>query len=143
EEGVEELRRREPIAPADIFAAEPAPVESAAGSVEESFAAEAPTLIEPIPFEAALPEASPLPADTHFFEPIEPPAPIVDDYEELRRQAIELTAAPTEPTEPVVDEYVEEFRRPEAPPTIEVIEYNDAQAQHCETLVILSITTSV
>ena len=135
EEDVEELRRPEPIAPADIFAAEPAPVESAAGSVEESFAAEAPTLIEPIPFEAALPEASPLPADTHFFEPIEPPAPIVDDYEELRRQAIELTAAPVEPIEPLVDEYVEEFRRPEAPPPIEVIELTAAPAEQIEPFV--------
>ena len=135
EEVVEELRRPEPIAPADIFAAEPAPVESAAGSVEESFAAEAPTLIEPIPFEAALPEASPLPADTHFFEPIEPPAPIVDDYEELRRQAIELTAAPAEPIEPVVDEYVEEFRRPEASPPIEAIELTAAPAEQVEPFV--------
>src|SRR5205807_10430253 len=67
EEDVEELRRPEPIAPADILAAEPAPLESAAGSVEESFAAEAPPLTEPIPFEAALPEAPP-PIDTHFFE---------------------------------------------------------------------------
>ncbi|TMF65899.1 MAG: hypothetical protein E6I14_00795 [Chloroflexi bacterium] len=110
-------------------------MESAAGSVEESFAAEAPTLIEPIPFEAALPEASPLPADTHFFEPIEPPAPIVDDYEELRRQAIELTAAPAEPIEPVVDEYVEEFRRPEASPPIEAIELTAAPAEQVEPFV--------
>ena len=135
EEDVEELRRPEPIAPADIFAAEPAPVDSAAGSVEESFAAEAPALIEPIPFETALPEAAPLPVDTHFFEPIEPPAPIVDDYEELRRQAIELTAAPAEPIEPVVDEYVEEFRRPEASPPIEAIELTAAPAEQIEPFV--------
>ena len=135
EEDVEELRRPEPIAPADIFAAEPAPVEPAAGTVEESFAAEAPAVIEPIPFEPALPEAAPLPVDTHVFEPIEPPAPIVDDYEELRRQAIELTAAPAEPTEPVVDEYVEEFRRPEAPPPIEVIELTAAPAEQIEPFV--------
>ncbi|TMG61361.1 MAG: hypothetical protein E6H87_06770 [Chloroflexi bacterium] len=100
EEVVEELRRPEPIAPADIFAAEPAPVESAAGSVEESFAAEAPTLIEP-----------------------------------LRRQAIELTAAPAEPIEPVVDEYVEEFRRPEASPPIEAIELTAAPAEQVEPFV--------
>ncbi|TMG55931.1 MAG: hypothetical protein E6H89_00150 [Chloroflexi bacterium] len=135
EEDVEELRRPEPIAPADIFAAEPAPVEPAAGIVEESFAAEAPPLIEPIPFEAALAEAAPLPVDTHFFEPIEPAASTVDDYEELRRQAIELTAAPAEPTEPVVDEYVEEFRRPEAPPPIEVIELTAAPAEQIEPFV--------
>ena len=135
EEDVEELRRPEPIAPADIFAAEPAPVEPAAGTVEDSFAAEAPAVIEPIPFEPALPEAAPLPVDTHVFEPIEPPAPIVDDYEELRRQAIELTAAPAEPTEPVVDEYVEEFRRPEAPPPIEAIELTAAPAEQIEPFV--------
>src|SRR5439155_1691578 len=117
------------------IAAEPAPVEPAAGTVEESFAAEAPAVIEPIPFEPALPEAAPLPVDTHVFEPIEPPAPIVDDYEELRRQAIELTAAPAEPTEPVVDEYVEEFRRPEAPPPIEVIELTAAPAEQIEPFV--------
>ncbi|TME73635.1 MAG: hypothetical protein E6I49_00775 [Chloroflexi bacterium] len=135
EEDVEELRRPEPIAPADIFAAEPAPVEPAAGTVEESFAAEAPAVIEPIPFEPALPEAAPLPVDTHVFEPIEPPAPIVDDYEELRRQAIELTAAPAEPTEPVVDEYVEEFRRPEAPAPIEAIEPTAPPADQIEPFV--------
>ena len=134
EEDIEELRRPEPIAPADVFAAEPAPVEPAAGSVEESFAAEAPAVIEPIPFEPALPEAAPLPVDTHVFEP-KSPAPIVDDYEELRRQAIELTAAPAEPTEPVVDEYVEEFRRPEAPPPIEVIELTAAPAEQIEPFV--------
>ncbi|TMC43791.1 MAG: hypothetical protein E6J23_09550 [Chloroflexi bacterium] len=134
EEDVEELRRPEPIAPADIFAAEAAPVESAAGSVEESFAAEAPALTEPIPFEAALPEAPP-PIDTHFFEPIEPRAPIVDDYAELPRQAIELTAAPAEPIEPIVDEYVAEFRRPEAPPPIEAIELTAAPAEQIEPFV--------
>ncbi|TMC46512.1 MAG: hypothetical protein E6J23_02735, partial [Chloroflexi bacterium] len=113
EEDVEELRRPEPIAPADIFAPEPAPVESAAGSVEESFAAEAPALTEPIPFEAALPEAATLPIDTHFFEAIEPPAPIADDYEEFRRQAIELTAAPAEQIEPFVADYMEDVVRHE------------------------------
>ena len=135
EEDVEELRRPEPIAPADIFAAEPAPVEPAAGIVEESFAAEAPPLIEPIPFEAALAEAAPLPVDTHFFEPIEPAASTVDDYEELRRQAIELTAAPVEPIEPLVDEYVEEFRRPEAPAPIEAIEPTAPPADQIEPFV--------
>ena len=135
EEDVEELRRPEPIAPPDVFAAEPAPVEAAAGSVEESFAAEAPAVIEPIPFEPALPEAAPLPVDTHVFEPIEPPAPIVDDYEELRRQAIELTAAPVEPIEPLVDEYVEEFRRPEAPAPIEAIEPTAPPADQIEPFV--------
>jgi len=135
EEDVDELRRPEPIAPADILAAEPAPLESAAGSVEKSFAVEAPALIEPIPFEAALPEAAPLPVDTHFFEATEPPAPIVDDYEELRRQAIELTAAPAEPIEPVVDEYVEELRRPEAPPPMEAIELTAATAEQIEPFV--------
>ena len=134
EEDVEELRRPEPIAPADVFAAEPAPVEPAAGSVEESFAAEAPAVIEPIPFEPALPEAAPLPVDTHVFEP-KPPAPIVDDYEELRRQAIELTAAPVEPIEPLVDEYVEEFRRPEAPAPIEAIEPTAPPADQIEPFV--------
>src|SRR5206468_4387964 len=113
EEDVEELRRPEPIAPADVFAAEPAPVEPAAGSVEESFAAEAPAVIEPIPFEPALPEAAPLPVDTHVFEPIEPAAPIVDDYEELRPQAIELHAAPAEQIEPFVADYMKDVVRHE------------------------------
>jgi hypothetical protein len=135
EEDVEELRRPEPIAPADVFAVEAAPVDGAASIVEEPFIAEAPPWIEPVAFEAALPEAAPLPVDTHVFEPIQPPAPIVDDYDELRRQAIELTVAPAEPIEPVVDEYVEEFRRPEAPPPIEPIELTAAPPEPIEPFV--------
>src|SRR5438132_9987817 len=110
EEDVEDLRGPEPIAPADIIAAVLRSADPASQTAQEPFAAEPPAVIDPIPFEAALAEAAPLPRATHFFEPIEPAASTVDDYEGLRRQAIELTAAPVEPIEPLVDEYVEEFR---------------------------------
>ena len=136
---VEELRDPEPMVPADVFPAEAAPAEPAAGIVEEYveefLRTESPPPSELIDLEAALPDPAPPVLDELVSEPLEAVPPIGAEYvEELRQpeapptETIELSVAPAEPIEPIVDEYVEELRLPDAPPSLETIELSAAPA---------------
>ncbi len=131
---VEVVREPEPMAPADVFGVEAAPAEPAARIVqeyvEEFLRTESQSPSEPIDLEAALPDAAPPVVDEPVFGPVEPVAPLIDEYvEQLHLPdapplgTIELSAAPAEP---IVDEYVEELRLPDAPPPLETVELSAA-----------------
>jgi hypothetical protein len=142
---VEELREPEPLASADVFPAEAAPAEPAAGIVEEyveEFLRTESPPSEPIDLEAALPEAAPPVVDEPVFGPAEPAAPITGEYiEEVRRAdptptgTIELSAAPAEPIEPIIDKYVEELRPPESLPSFDALEPTAAPIEPFEAIV--------
>jgi hypothetical protein len=139
---VESRQEPEPVAPADLFAVEAEPMQSASivEDYEELFRSESPPPIDTVDFQVAAPDSAVPTVDEHVFEPTEPLAPIIDEYVDKLRlpemspltEAFDAGPAPAEPIEPIIDEYVEELRRPEPWPPIETIHLNAAPTEPIE-----------